>query len=142
MGASKQAPTKYLVLQPWEADITQASELRVIIVDREIAGISQQFWFKSFGHTQKSAAAIVQPVRDLWYDRLLPKCPYADCVLDVYISQGEAHLIEVNPCGWWGSSGSGLFQWVRDRDLLLDPNVLPVRVVVNSNDSSTIIVDS
>merc|ERR1712232_170796 len=109
--------------------------------DRQLAGLSQQYWFDSVGHTRESAATFVQPVVDLWYGRLLPICPYADCVLDVYVAQGEAHVIEVNPCGWWGASGSGLFHWVHDRDLLQDLSILPVRVVVDSPDSSTIAVD-
>lgn len=140
LGSSK-TPAKYLVLQPWKDDVTEASELRVIIAGHRIAGISQQKWHKSLGHTKEHAESFVQPVKDLWYKQLLRICPYADCVLDVYVSKGKAHLIEVNPCGWWGSSASGLFQWVRDRDLLLDPSTIPVRVVVSSADSSTITID-
>jgi len=139
--ASKEAPATYLVLKPWKDEVDAASEFRAIIIDRQLAGISQQFWYKSVGHTCDSVVSLVQPVIDLWYDKLLPLCPYADCVLDVYVTKGEAHLIEVNPCGCWASSGSSLFHWISDRDLLLDPCVLPVRVVVPSPDSSTITVD-
>lgn len=82
------------------------------------------------GHTRESALAAVQPLMRLWQDELLPKCPYADCVLDAYVVGDVAYLIEVNPCGFWGSSGSGLFHWLHDRDELLGDGPLPVRVVV------------
>ena len=69
-----------------------------------------------------------------------PLAVYADCVVDAHVdsSSGRAKLIEVNACGWWGPSGSALFHYERDRELLRDPDRLPVRVVVETADEHTV----
>eukprot|EP00931_Biecheleriopsis_adriatica_P118914 TRINITY_DN94219_c0_g1_i1.p1 TRINITY_DN94219_c0_g1~~TRINITY_DN94219_c0_g1_i1.p1 ORF type:complete len:417 (+),score=42.88 TRINITY_DN94219_c0_g1_i1:23-1273(+) len=139
---SRTAPAQYLVVQPWRDDISAAREFRVIIANRRVAGISQQAWFKSVGHCKETATSAAQCLLHLWYAKLVHVCPYFDCVLDAYVCNGEAYLIEVNPCGWWGTSGSALFHWDHDRDLLLDTETIPVRIVVARPDASTISVDS
>lgn len=137
-GTGKRRTARYLVVQPWDDVVEAANEFRVIIIDRQVAGITQQLWARFVGHTEASAAAAVQPLLRLWYHVLLPVSPYADCVLDAYVEGNVAHLIEVNPCGFWGSSGSGLFHWLIDRELLLGGGPLPVRVVVLEPHASTI----
>lgn len=129
---------QYLVVQPWDDRINRCNEFRVIISARRVVGITQQCWAVYAEHTAETATAVVGPILHLWRKCLLPSCPYADCVLDVYVTNGSAHLIEINPCGLWSSSGSGLFHWVEDRDILSGNGPLPVRVVVERPDACTL----
>jgi len=130
--------SRYLVVQPWVDGISAANEFRVFIIGGHVAAISQQMWSLYAGHTTESAANAVEPLRRLWYEQLRTQSPYLDCTLDAYIVNGVAHLIEINPCGLWGSSGSSLFHWVIDYDLLFGDGSLPVRVVVERADACTI----
>jgi hypothetical protein len=129
---------RYLVVQPWQENISKCNEFRVVITNKEVTAVSQQTWACSVGHTIETATACIPPILRLWYSDLLPLCPYADCVLDVYVADSSAHLIEINPCGFWGSSGSALFHWVYDRDVLLDPRTITVRFVTEERDASTL----
>lgn len=137
-GTGKRQTARYLVVQPWNEHINKSNEFRVIIQGRHIVGITQQSWACFVGHTEESVMLLVPPMLHLWYSKLLPLCPYVDCVLDVFVANGVAQLIEVNPCGFWGSSGSGLFHWIHDRDLLLSGGPLIVRIVVEARATSTI----
>eukprot|EP00929_Paragymnodinium_shiwhaense_P075255 TRINITY_DN38465_c0_g2_i1.p1 TRINITY_DN38465_c0_g2~~TRINITY_DN38465_c0_g2_i1.p1 ORF type:complete len:399 (+),score=39.26 TRINITY_DN38465_c0_g2_i1:130-1326(+) len=129
---------RYLVVQPWVDSINKRNEFRVIIINRQVAAITQQTWACFVGHTIDTATSCVPPILELWNQELLPRSPYADCVLDVYVVDARAHLIEINPCGFWGSSGGGLFHWIHDRDLLLDPKTLVVRFVTEARHASTL----
>jgi hypothetical protein len=129
---------RYLVVQPWRESIRKCNEFRVVIINSQVAAVSQQTWACFVGHTIETAAACVTPIVDLWSKELLPLCPYADCILDVYVANSSAHLIEINPCGFWGSSGSALFHWVYDRDVLLDPQTITVRFVTEACEVSTL----
>lgn len=133
-GTGQRRTAQYIVFQPWDDEIKPECEFRVIIVGRHVAGITQQSWGRFVGHVAATAAAAAEPLIRLWYDELLELCPYADCTLDAFVTaDGEARLIEVNPCGFWGSSGSGLFHWLHDGELLRATNgPLPVRYVEGS----------
>jgi hypothetical protein len=130
---------RYLVVQPWEHGISAHNEWRLIVCGGRVAGISQQTWRRAAGHTEASARAAVPSLIRLWQE-LAPLSPYADCVVDAHVdsSSGRAKLIEVNACGWWGPSGSALFHYQRDHELLRDPDRLPVRVVVETADEYTV----
>eukprot|EP01102_Stenamoeba_stenopodia_P007441 TRINITY_DN2082_c0_g1_i5.p1 TRINITY_DN2082_c0_g1~~TRINITY_DN2082_c0_g1_i5.p1 ORF type:complete len:497 (-),score=140.95 TRINITY_DN2082_c0_g1_i5:334-1776(-) len=49
-----------------------------------------------------------------------PHLPFTSCVLDVWIDDetGVARLIECNPGNDWGCSGSSLFHWIDDHQVL------------------------
>eukprot|EP00971_Amphidinium_carterae_P087796 1737206-Amphidinium_carterae.1 len=38
---------------------------------------------------------MAQALLRLWYEELLPVCPYHDCILDAFVDQDAAYLIEV-----------------------------------------------
>jgi len=137
-GTGQRRTARYLVVQPWIDGINKSNEFRVVIQGKRICAITQQSWGCFAGHSVESVTALIPPILQLWYERCLLTCPYSDCVLDVYVKDGIAHLIEINPNGFWGSSGSGLFHWNFDREILLDPCQLLVRIVVESLDSSTV----
>jgi len=137
-GTGQRQTARYLVVQPWVESISKFNEFRVIIINRQVSAVTQQTWASYVGHTIETAGACVPPILELWHKELLPLCPYADCILDVYVVDRAARLIEINPCGFWGSSGGGLFHWIHDRDLLLDSQHLTVRVVTEAHDASTL----
>lgn len=113
-GAGRRKTAQYLVLQPWIDAISKSNEFRIIVSNQRVAAITQQSWGCFAGHSPKAVMTLVPSMLKLWYDVLLPACPYADCILDVCVLDNVAHLIEINPCGYWGSSGSGLIHWIYD----------------------------
>ena len=131
---------RYLVVQPWAHGVGAHNEWRLIVRGGRVCGISQQSWRRFVGHDASSAAIAAKTLLTWWYERLAPLSPYVDCIVDAYIdnASGRAHLIEVNACGWWGAAGNGLFHYARDDELLSDPQLLPVRVVVDTADAHTL----
>lgn len=116
-----------LIMMPFIENLDRMREFRVIILNRKIAGISQQSWYKSLDWTPDEAT--FKAIQKLWEDELNAKLYHADVVLDVYIDNlGVARLIECNPGGVWCSSGSALFSWVTDQEILLNPDVIPFRI--------------
>jgi len=137
-GTGHRQTARYLVVQPWDARVNASNEFRLLIQNGHVVGITQQQWCRDVGLTEESVLAMVNSLLELWYRKLLPLSPFSDCTLDAFVADGEAHLIEVNPCGVWASSGGGLFHWIYDRALLSHDGPLIVRIVVAARGTSTL----
>ena len=128
---------RYLIIQPWSDLISSMNEFRVIIEDRRILAISQQQLYKYVGLNEELCRRAAESIQS-WYEVNKEVIPYEAVVLDMYVdfnsgSQSHnAHLIECNPGYAWGSSGSSLFHWVRDRDLFDTESVI-VRYIMDDN---------
>ena len=118
-----------LIVMPFLKELDRMKEFRVIVLNGRIAGISQQLWHKALDWTPD--ATTFEAIEYLWTQELAPKFHYGDVVLDVYIdSFNKAKLIECNPGGVWCASGSALFSWVTDLDLL-NSDTIPFRIYQN-----------
>lgn len=98
-----------LVMKPWDDNLNVNTEFRVFIEDSRIIGVAQQFWYKRFTivPTQEYADALIVIV----CEKIIPKLPYVDAVLDIKWDGSSVRLLEVNPGGRWHSSGASLFRW-------------------------------
>lgn len=108
-----------LLFQNWTDKISPSCEFRVFVYRNKVTAISQQSWSRQLEFATPvpvMAAAIV----DLYTKSLTSRLPYHSAVLDVYFDadKGKATLIECNPWGAWNSSGSSLFRWIEDFDIL------------------------
>lgn len=109
-----------ILLTPWHCEINKNNEFRVIVYDRHVSAISQQQCYKYSGlnaHLAESCArAIIQMVEDM--TKSIGSLPYKCCVMDVWINDRGANLIEMNPGEMWSTSGSALFNWETDRAII------------------------
>ncbi len=123
----KKGYCKYLVLKNWEPNIKESNEFRVIIENNRILGISQQKWYLRVGLTDALCLKIAKRIIN-WYNQI--ELPFNSAVLDVWVSgtNFKVHLIECNPGYCWGGSGSSLFHWINDREIL-DSDIIEIRYV-------------
>jgi len=132
-----------LLFSPWDEAIDIFWEFRVFVYQGRITAISQVLikhkspntthhspsffwvlkysWFDDAGwrsRESKIADVIASIIR--LYNRLKDVLSWQDCVMDAHINKDtyEAELIEFNPFGAHLSSGSALFHWIKDHDIL------------------------
>ena len=121
-----------IILMPWNARINARSEFRVFIYDRRVMAIGQQRWSRSFDYTDTELDIVESSILEshFWDD-----LPYTSLVADVLVDivgSKSATLIECNPFGSFGPSGSSLFSWSVDRDVLYGKAQAEIRVVRNN----------
>lgn len=118
-----------ILLTPWRPEINKSNEFRAIVNHGYLTGISQQQCYKYVGLTAEMSKKAAESILT-WFEKNKKKIPYQCCVLDIWVdSQWEAHLIEINPGELWASSGSSLFNWVKDRNKLYQKERTYVRYV-------------
>jgi hypothetical protein len=107
-----------LIIMPWNDTLNKDFEFRVFVHRRKLVAFSQQQWYdkKSYNDDfiDKAAHAIAALCEQV------SECmPFGSAVLDVWVDTSYlAHLIECNPFGASQASGSSLFHWVNDYDIL------------------------
>ncbi|KAF7190584.1 hypothetical protein HII31_07743 [Pseudocercospora fuligena] len=109
---------------PYHAGLDRLSEWRCYIHNSEVVAISQSRFYQPY-HEDVSDHALqnmVVQARRLWQE-ISTELPFTACALDIY---AEVHkqdfavsLIEINPYYPHVGSGSLLFHWLDDADILL-----------------------
>lgn len=107
----------FLIMIPWNDNITKKYEFRMFIVNRKITAISQQFWDQLYQYSTEELDIIEEVLLGVQF---IKHMPYNDCVADVHvdIENKRCNLIELNPFGAHSGAGSALFNWITDYDLL------------------------
>jgi hypothetical protein len=100
-----------VVLSDWNDDIGLHNEFRVIVAGGRIRGIAQQRWYKEIYNSDERRLETADKMCAAW-SRL--GLPFQDVIMDVWVDNERAHLIECNAGGCWGPSGSSLFHWLND----------------------------
>lgn len=121
-----------LYLFDW-IDVDEDKEFRVFVKDRKITSISQQFLYsenitlknKSVEETEKIIRSWFEVIYDYFENTVFKKITHIDsfCV-DIMIlgNNNEPYFIEINPFGKEYQSGSALFGWAQDEDMLYGKN--------------------
>jgi hypothetical protein len=117
-----------ILLTPWRYEIDSRNDFRVIVYNCHIVGISQQKCYKYVGLTSSIVKTAAESIITL-YNKIKKNLHYHTCVLDVWVDNVEAHLIGVNPGDLWASSGSALFNWVKDYHKLHQRKNIYVRYI-------------
>ncbi|KAH0564993.1 hypothetical protein GP486_001608 [Trichoglossum hirsutum] len=117
-------PGEALIVQRWSPDIELRREFRVFVYKGRITAISQDIWWKKLGWRKNYSDGFVNAISDLW-DNVKDLVPFDSCTMDVLVSYDEdeirgwkARLIEFNGFGAHLNTGSDLFHWVNDADIL------------------------
>ncbi|KAF7532332.1 hypothetical protein G7054_g8072 [Neopestalotiopsis clavispora] len=110
-----------IFLSPY-ANIDKLSEWRCFIHGDQVVAISQtRFHTHNYDLSDDALHRLVWQARALWRD-IRPSLGFDSCALDVYAeartSDFELKLIEINPGGPFLGSGSLLFHWLDDSDIL------------------------
>ncbi|ORY71657.1 uncharacterized protein BCR38DRAFT_470566 [Pseudomassariella vexata] len=112
-----------IYLFPYHAELDKLSEWRCYIHGNKVAAISQsRFYQPNYPDIpDDTLRRLVQQVKALW-DDIGPTFSFNSCVLDVYAEvrklDFKTRLIEINPWGSHLGSGSLLFHWLDDAELL------------------------
>jgi hypothetical protein len=118
-------PIKLYVI-PW-IDIIKFQEFRVFVHDKKITAISQQHLYESNQILNKLSKSDADILINKWiqiittfFDKKIRR--YIDINSYVYdfaiLEDEQPYFIEINPFGKEYSSGSSLFHWIIDEDIL------------------------
>lgn len=104
----------YLILTKW-VDIDKENEYRIFVTDGIIRAICQQYWYKVSYKTNDERKHIYSKICIL-----IEKLDIKIGVCDIWFDKKNnmAYLIEINAFGPGLSSGSAIFHWIRDKDIL------------------------
>jgi hypothetical protein len=108
--------SNYLILCPY-IKLDRKDEYRVFVINNKIKAISQQQCYTRYGYRD-----IIDQMKTIikWFNNINFKYEYA--TLDVLVVKDECLLLEINPPGDWGSSGSSLFHWIDDSNIFYNDN--------------------
>lgn len=107
-----------LIIMKWIDDFDEDREFRVIILNKKVKGISQQKWFKKLNHTNQELEKIGLAIVNFF---TINGFYCKDITVDLIVDKDyNVNLIECNPGGLYSSSGSSLFHWIDDKDMLYD----------------------
>lgn len=120
-GVPRRELTMYAV--PWDSRMSPRAEWRVFVHNNRVTAMSQQVWYKDVGISAAAATRAAGLIVAFWNDAVLPKLTGAiapSVVVDMAVFEDDdtCMFIEVNPFGAEYSSGSALFHWVHDADVL------------------------
>lgn len=110
------------IVRRYQKNWSPIREFRCFVRSRKLTAITQYHCYGAFEWLQEEE--VILQVRDSisqFYFEILQDTisKLSDYVFDVHIDSNHVvHLIELNPFGSHQSSGSGLYHWIRDRDLL------------------------
>ncbi len=116
-------PGEALIIQRWSPDIELQREIRVFCYAGRVTAISQDIWWEKAGWRERYSDGFVQAITDVWAHCQV-HLPFDTCTMDVLMTppaEGrpwKARVIEFNGFGAHLNTGSDLFHWVRDVDIL------------------------
>jgi D123 len=117
-------PGEALVIQRWSPDIEPRRELRAFCYQGRVTAISQNVWFTRLGWREQYSAGFVEAITQLW-DKVKDLIPFDTCTMDMLVTPPDAEgsswktgIIEFNGFGAHLNTGSDLFHWVKDADIL------------------------
>ena len=120
-----------LYLLPWRNDWNENLEFRVFVHNKKVTSISQYVWHKDVGFTEDIMKVLTPKILD-FCEYVINKFPLFDFVVDIIVvlqdnieicgidqnTNLNVELVEFNSFGAELASGSALFHWLNDYNLL------------------------
>jgi len=124
-----------LYLLPWKK-LDENNEFRVFVYNGRITAISQQHLYDVYENLSHASNRVLENMVNVltnWYiSYVKPRVPINSFVMDAcFLTDDSIYFIEANPWGMEYGSGSSLFNWKTDYNILYghgDPIVLRVRI--------------
>lgn len=114
-----------LYIVPWRDDWNENMEFRVFVHDKKITAISQYIWKKYIGFTDIEIIEICRQIIIYCYTEIIPKAVSLidNFIIDVIYNINKCNsipveLIELNSFGKNLATGSALFHWINDDEIL------------------------
>lgn len=111
---------EYIILKKWDNKFVDREkwEFRVFVHNSKVTAISQYHWFTPFDWSDVNTdkwSNILHNIKQFYAKHN----KFSDCVMDIYVNEDEdVELVEFNSFGMELASGSALFEWDRDRNVL------------------------
>lgn len=129
-------PLEYLVVTPWWSSEPR-EEFRAFVYRRRLTAVCARKWnvvSKMSPEWQRSACVSVGSL----CSKLAQRMEFSSMVVDVLVTETNnrkrSTLIDINPWGGGFSTGSGLFDWVGDSDILESKKTpVPLLAVVKNS---------
>ncbi|KAI0102586.1 hypothetical protein GGR51DRAFT_550454 [Nemania sp. FL0031] len=116
-------PGEALIVQRWSPEIELQREIRVFCYAGKVTAISQDIWWEKAGWRDRYSDGFAEAILNVW-ENVKGHLPFDTCTMDVLVtppSKGNswaAKVIEFNGFGAHLNTGSDLFHWVKDGDIL------------------------
>jgi len=117
-------PGEAMIIQRWSPQVQLASEFRVFCYEGRVTAISQDIWWEKLGWRERYSDGLVQAITKVW-ESTKDFLPFKTCTMDVLVTppdtdraQWTAGIIEFNGFGAHLNTGSDLFHWINDADIL------------------------
>jgi hypothetical protein len=116
-------PGEAFVIQQWSAEIGMRREVRAFCYRGRVTAVSQDPFWKKLGWREQYSNGFAQAILDVW-GRVKGFLPFDTCTVDLLMTPPgdttgwKARIVEFNGFGAHLNTGSGLFHWVNDTDIL------------------------
>ncbi|KAL2153835.1 hypothetical protein VTH82DRAFT_2510 [Thermothelomyces myriococcoides] len=116
-------PGEAFVIQQWSEEIDMRREVRAFCYRGRVTAVSQDAFWKKLGWREQYSHGFAQAILDLW-ERVRGFLPFDTCTMDLLMTPPsnttgwKARIIEFNGFGAHLNTGSSLFHWVNDADIL------------------------
>ena len=128
--------TLYII--PWNDNWDETLEFRVFIHNKRLTCLSQYIWSKDLGWNYDTISNISPSIISFCNNDVIPKVQIDSFVVDIIIvpdnndnSKYSIQVIELNSFGAELASGSALFHWLNDYDIMYGShsNLIYVRYI-------------
>lgn len=123
-GAWPADPGEALIIQKWAPNISLENEFRVFCYEGSVTAVSQDIWWEPMGWRERYSPGFVESITSVWKE-VKDHLPFKTCTMDVSMTTAptsktgwKAAIIEFGAFGKHLNTGSDLFHWVRDADIL------------------------
>ncbi|KAH0787427.1 cell division cycle protein [Histomonas meleagridis] len=119
-----------LVVRAFNEDLECSQEYRGFVYNRKLTAVSHYQTECYFPEIAAHKDEIGQTFQKYFNDVLLPILPERakqSCIIDFALIKGKCFVVELNPYGV--STGSALFDWTKDREILEGSKPFEIRVV-------------
>ena len=123
-GAWPADPGEALVFLRWAPDICLEKEFRVFCCSGRVTAVSQDIWWEPMGWRERYSEGFAESIVSTW-NQVKDRLPFDTCTMDVTMTPSsttatgwKAAIIEFGAFGKHLNTGSDLFHWVRDADIL------------------------
>jgi hypothetical protein len=111
------------------------SEFRAFVFQRQFTALTQYNEYIVDRYLLENKELILKSIEDFFQnENLLEQIPYKNCILDLILIENErdhyrVYICEINPLAEF--AGTGLFSWLKDRNILLGRHEFQFRIREN-----------
>lgn len=114
-------PGEALVIERWSPALEVRREYRVFCDRGKVTAVCQNIWWEDLEDDQKYSTGFVDAILGLW-ESVRVHLPFDSCTMDIVMAHSDqvwtAQVVEFNSFGPHLNTGSNLFHWIHDAEIL------------------------